>query len=207
MHLLHVINDVLDLSKVESGRMNVDITSVQLDRVIFETLEDLEGRFVGSPIVPRVSLPPTLAPLETDEAKLKRILINLVGNAVKFTESGSFRVGVIADPATGRPLRLDVVDTGIGIPADQLEVIFEAFEQGDPSTRRRHEGTGLGLAISRALCEVLGYRLTVVSEVGRGSAFSIVLSPDTEPPRTYDEALATYAPRPFTSNSSSTSSA
>ena len=194
MHLLRVINDVLDLSKVEAGRMEVALAPVALDRVVKETLAELEQRSVGTAVVPRVSLPPALAPIQSDEPKLRRVLVNLVDNAVKFTDSGSFRVGIITEPGTGRPLRLDVIDTGIGIPRDQIEKIFDAFEQVESGTRRRHEGTGLGLSISRALCEALDYRLTAVSEPGRGSAFSVLFSPDAEPPRTYDEALRAYAP-------------
>ncbi len=194
LHLLRVINDVLDLSKVEAGRMEVELAPVALDRVVKETLADMETRSVGSAVVPRVSLPAPLAPISSDEAKLKRILVNLLDNAVKFTDSGSYRVGVITEPDTGRPLRLDVVDTGIGITPDRIEKIFEAFEQVESGTRRRHEGTGLGLAIARALCEALDYRLTAVSESGRGSAFSVLFSPDAEPPRTYEDALEAYGP-------------
>ena len=194
MHLLRVINDVLDLSKVEAGRMEVELAPVALDRVVKETLQEIEGRSVGTAVVPRVSLPAALAPIQSDEVKLRRVLVNLVDNAVKFTEAGSFRVGIISEAGTGRPLRLDVIDTGIGIAPEHIGKIFSAFEQVESGTRRRHEGIGLGLSISRALCEALGYRLTVVSEPGRGSAFSVLFSPDAEPPRTYDDALRAYAP-------------
>ncbi|MGH7671236.1 MAG: ATP-binding response regulator [Gemmatimonadaceae bacterium] len=194
MHLLRVINDVLDLSKVEAGRMEVERAPVALDRVVKETLKELESRSVSTAVVPRVSLPAALAPIVSDETKLRRVLVNLVDNAVKFTDAGSFRVGIITESDTGRPLRLDVIDTGIGIAADRLEKIFDAFEQVESGTRRRHEGTGLGLSISRALCEALDYRLTAVSEPGRGSVFSVLFSPEVEPPRTYDDALRAYAP-------------
>lgn len=194
MHLLRVINDVLDLSKVEAGRMEVDLAPVALDRVVKETLSELESRSVGSAVVPRVSLPASLGPIQSDEAKLRRVLVNLIDNAVKFTDAGSFRVGIITEAGTGRPLRLDVIDTGIGIAPDRISRIFEAFEQVESGTRRRHDGTGLGLSISRALCEALEYRLTAVSEPGRGSAFSVLFSPDAEAPRTYDDALRAYAP-------------
>ncbi|HVA57104.1 MAG: response regulator [Gemmatimonadaceae bacterium] len=194
LHLLRVINDVLDLSKVEAGKMDVELAPTALDRVVLEVLKDMEGRSVGTAVVPRVSLPPSLAPIQSDEAKLQRVLTNLVDNAVKFTDSGSFRVGIITEAGTGRPLRLDVVDTGIGIATERIEKIFGAFEQVETGTRRRHEGTGLGLAIARALCEAMGYRLTVVSVAGRGSAFSVLFSPDAEPPHTYDDALRAYAP-------------
>ena len=136
----------------------------------------------------------SLAPIESDATKLRRVVLNLVDNAVKFTPSGSFRVGIITEPGSGRPLRLDVTDSGVGIAADRLEKIFGAFEQVESGTRRRHEGTGLGLAISRALCEAMNYRLTATSEPGRGSAFSVLFSPDAEAPRDYDDALRSYAP-------------
>jgi signal transduction histidine kinase len=194
MHLLRVINDVLDLSKVEAGKMEVDLGPVALDRIVAETLQEVEGRSVRTAVVPRVSLPPSLAPIQSDAAKLKRVVLNLVDNAVKFTNQGSFRVGIVTEPGSARPLRLDVIDTGVGIAHDRIDTIFGAFEQVETGTRRRHEGTGLGLAISRALCEALDYRLTAVSEPGRGSAFSILFSPDAEAPRTYDDALRSYAP-------------
>ncbi|MDE3052944.1 MAG: response regulator [Gemmatimonadota bacterium] len=194
LHLLRVINDVLDLSRVEAGKMDVDLAPVALDRVVAAVLKEMESRSVGTAVVPRVSLPPSLEPIEADEAKLRRVLINLVDNAVKFTDSGSYRVGIITESGTGRPLRLDVVDTGIGIAPDRVEKIFGAFEQVESGTRRRHEGTGLGLAIARALCEAMGYRLTAVSEPGRGSAFSVLFSPDAAPPRSYDDALRAYTP-------------
>jgi signal transduction histidine kinase len=194
LHLLRVINDVLDLSRVEAGKMDVELSSVALDRVVLAVLKEMESRSVGTAVVPRVSLPPSLEPIQTDETKLRRVLTNLVDNAVKFTDSGSFRVGIITEAGTGRPLRLDVVDTGIGIAPDRIEKIFGAFEQVESGTRRRHEGTGLGLAIARALCEAMGYRVTAVSEPGRGSAFSILFSPDAEPPRSYDDALKAYTP-------------
>ncbi len=194
LHLLRVINDVLDLSKVEAGRMDVVLAPTALDRIVLDVLQEMESRSVRTAVVPRVSLPPSLAPVPSDEAKLRRVLANLVDNAVKFTDSGSFRVGIITEPGTGRPLRLDVIDTGIGIAPERIERIFGAFEQVESGTRRRHEGTGLGLAISRALCDAMGYRLTAVSAPGRGSAFSVLFAADAAAPGSYDEALNAYAP-------------
>ena len=175
-HLLNLINDILDLSKVEAGRMELEIAPVALDRLVEETIEQLRGRLLTSRVELRAELPADLAPLETDANKLKQVLINLVGNAIKFTEEGSITVQVEADPATGRPARIAVRDTGIGIPAERLEKIFEAFQQADNSTARRYGGTGLGLAITRSLLELMGYRIEVDSEVGRGSTFSIFLA-------------------------------
>jgi signal transduction histidine kinase len=103
------------------------------------------------------------------------VLINLIGNALKFTERGSVAVRVSADERTRRPTRIDVIDTGIGIPPERRENIFEAFQQVESAASRKYGGTGLGLTISRSLCRLLGFRLLVDSEVGRGSTFSIVL--------------------------------
>lgn len=186
-HLLGLINDVLDIAKVEAGKMVVTCTPVALEGVIYHTLEELEGRFVGTKVTPRVTLPASMEPVLGDEASIKQVLINLVGNAVKFTEEGTVSVTVQVDERN-RPLRLDVSDTGIGIPADRLEAVFESFEQADSDTRRRFGGTGLGLPISRALCELMGFRLAVTSEVGRGSVFSIVFREGAPLPRMLDAA-------------------
>jgi signal transduction histidine kinase len=116
-----------------------------------------------------------IASVLTDASKLKQILINLVGNALKFTPKGTVTVRVEVEPATHRPRCIAVVDTGIGIPAERREAIFEHFQQADNSTARQYGGTGLGLAISRALCQLLGYQLTVESTVGQGSTFRIIM--------------------------------
>jgi CheY-like chemotaxis protein len=116
-----------------------------------------------------------LRPIRADAGKLKQVLINLIGNALKFTPRGSVTLRVVADPATGEAERIDVVDTGIGIAKDRQDVIFEAFQQADASTARQYGGSGLGLAICRSLLELMGYRITVASELGKGSTFSVHL--------------------------------
>ena len=187
-HLLDVINDILDLSRIEAGRMLVEHVPVAVDRVIAETLEQVAAASGAEVRVPlRSTIPAGLKPLLTDESKLRRILSNLVGNATKFTERGFVHVAARADE-TGKPLRIDVIDTGIGIPAERLGAIFDRFEQADNSTQRRFGGTGLGLAISRTLCELLGFRLTVVSEPNAGSAFSVLVDAAAAPPSSYAEA-------------------
>jgi signal transduction histidine kinase len=175
-HLLSLINAMLDLSKVEAGQTDLQITQVALDVLIPEVLEQLEGSKPYSQVPLRATLPRAIAPVLTDASKLKQILINLVGNALKFTPEGTVTVRVEVEPATRRPVSIDVVDTGIGIPPERCEAIFEHFQQADNSTARKYGGTGLGLAISRALCQLLGYRLTVDSTVGEGSTFRIILS-------------------------------
>jgi signal transduction histidine kinase len=134
------------------------------------TTEELEGQVLGKPVTLTFHGPPSLR-LDTDEAKLRQVLVNLIGNAVKFTEQGSVRVTVDAS-AAGLPV-IAVRDSGIGIPKDRLRAIFTPFEQADSSTTRKYGGTGLGLAISRSLCELLGATLTVESSEGRGSCFTI----------------------------------
>jgi two-component system sensor histidine kinase/response regulator len=177
-HLLGLINAILDLSKIEAGKMELEIAPVSVESVVVETLDQLKGAVRGKDVELRAAVPEGVAPIETDAGKLKQVLINLVGNAIKFTEKGSVTVSVTADPETGRPARIDVRDTGIGIPPERLSAIFEAFEQAERGTARRFGGTGLGLAISRSLSELMGYRLKVESTVGEGSTFSIVLAPD-----------------------------
>jgi len=175
-HLLALINDILDLSKVEAGKLELEISSVSLDQVVNDMVAQLEGQARDKEVKPLAELPAEIMPSETDEFKLKEVLINLVGNAIKFTEKGNVTVTVIANPETHRPERIEVQDTGIGIPPDRLATIFEAFQQADSSTSRKFGGTGLGLAISRSLCDLLGYQLTVSSEEGKGSTFSIILT-------------------------------
>jgi two-component system, sensor histidine kinase len=190
-HLLCVINDILDLSRIEAGRMLVDRQPVALDAIITETLEQVGAASSrGAPAVAaRTTIPAGIQPVLTDESKLRRVLTNLIGNATKFTERGFVHVVVRGDEAA-RPLRIDVIDSGIGIPSERLGAIFDRFEQADNSTQRRFGGTGLGLAISRTLCELLGYRLSVVSEAGAGSSFSILLDASASPPASYAEVAA-----------------
>ena len=197
-HLLNVINDILDLSRIEAGKMLVEQTPVALDTVITETLEQVAAARGGTRVPARTTIPAGLRPLLTDESKLRRVLTNLVGNATKFTERGFVHVAVRADEM-GRPLRVDIVDTGIGIPPERLGAIFDRFEQADNSTQRRFGGTGLGLAISRTLCELLGFRLTVASELNTGSAFSILVDNAAAAPASYAEAVRDIPATPLLS--------
>ena len=175
-HLLGLINSVLDLSKVESGRMELEITSVGVDTLVRDTLSELESQAHVRGIRLVGTCPEGTSPIDADRAKLKQVLINLVANALKFSDHGDVHVTVRADPA-GRPTRIDVADTGVGIPADRLESVFEAFRQADSSTARQFGGTGLGLTISRSLARLMGFDVVVESTLGVGSTFSIVLTP------------------------------
>jgi PAS domain S-box-containing protein len=175
-HLLGLIDQVLDLSKVEAGEMKLQLSPVEIGRLVLDTVDQLKGSVGDRPIALQADIPEGLAPLDTDADKLKQVLINLLGNGLKFTERGSVTIRVAADERTRRPVRIDVIDTGIGIPADRREVIFQAFQQAENSASRKYGGTGLGLSISRSLCRLMGFRIRVESEVGRGSTFSILLT-------------------------------
>ena len=180
-HLLGLINEVLDLAKVESGRDTAQLATASLSALVADTIAELDVRASGASVRLQAQLPSGALEVSTDEAKLKQVLINLIGNAIKFTPAaGRVTVRVVTDATTGRPSRIDVEDTGIGIPPEHIGAIFEAFEQVDTDTSRRFGGTGLGLAISRKLCELMGYELVVRSQVGIGSTFSIMLSSASE---------------------------
>ena len=174
-HLLALIEGVLDLAKVESGHMEQDVTQFSLGALIEDVVAALGGTGGGRRVPLRVDVPLHLAPISSDAAKMRQILVNLIGNADKFTESGSITVRVLASGSPLTPRRIDVIDTGIGIPADRIAAIFRPFEQADTSTSRKYGGTGLGLPITLAMCELIGASLTVKSALGKGSLFSVVL--------------------------------
>jgi signal transduction histidine kinase/CheY-like chemotaxis protein len=174
-HLLGLINNVLDLAKVESGHMELDISRVCLVSLIEDVVGQLGGASEERRVPLRVDMPATLGLLSTDAPKLRQILVNLIGNADKFTEAGSITIRVHTDDDGLTPRRIDVTDTGVGIPADRLDAVFRPFEQADSSTSRKYGGTGLGLPITLTMCELLGASLTVTSVLGEGSTFSIEL--------------------------------
>ena len=179
-HLLGLINDILDLSKIEAGHMELDLGEVSLAELIREVVGQMEGRVLETGVELRTDIPEITTPLITDAERLKQVLINLIGNAMKFTAKGSVTVRIETDNILHYPTRIDVIDTGIGIPADRLDAVFEAFQQVDNTTSRQYEGTGLGLAITRSLLELMGHSIVVESEVGKGSVFTVVLN--TNPP-------------------------
>jgi two-component system, sensor histidine kinase and response regulator len=174
-HLLELINDVLDLSKIEVGKMEAEIERLALGELVEQTLEEMRGAVRDEGVALRAILPDEMAPIATDPRKLKQILINLLGNAIKFTEKGEVTVQVVADADTRRPVCIEVRDTGVGIPPDRIDAIFDAFKQADAGTGRRFGGTGLGLTIAASLSELLGFRLGVESELGVGSTFRLLL--------------------------------
>lgn len=181
--LLELINDILDFSKIEAGKLKVE----QIDFSLSEFLEDLSSTLrplasakgLQFEILQCSDLPGIL---HTDPVRLRQCLINLAGNAIKFTEKGHVFINVMKEQEDDADfIRFDVEDTGIGVPEEKLSVIFEAFTQADGSMTRKYGGTGLGLSITRRLTELLGGKITVHSTVGRGSVFSIRLPTGVAP--------------------------
>jgi signal transduction histidine kinase/CheY-like chemotaxis protein len=175
-HLLGLINGVLDVSKIEAGRMELRLTSVDVVQLVRETVAEFEPQAVAHEVLLIVDVGSRVSTLDADCVRLKQILINLIGNAVKFTRAASVTVRVLADPQSGEVTGIDVIDRGIGIPADRLEAIFEAFQQAVPTTSREYGGTGLGLTIARAMAELMGWTLVASSTLGVGSTFSLGIS-------------------------------
>jgi len=175
MHLLSLINQILDVAKVEAGRMELETDTVAVDALVRDTMAMLESTAQAKGIALHSHVPTIVAPIVTDAGKLKQILINLIGNAIKFTSEGEVSVAVEVDAASNHPVSISVRDTGIGIAPDRQQKVFEPFEQGDSSTRREFGGTGLGLAIVKAFSELIGAAVEVESELGRGTTFTVWL--------------------------------
>jgi signal transduction histidine kinase len=175
IHLLNLVNDLLDLNRIEAGEMTVELTDLDLGSLIEETVGQLDDWGSEEGVETRVSVPPDLDPVRGDESRLRQVLVNLIENAVKFTEEGSITVRVEAEGSTVR--KISVEDTGIGVPPERIKTIFMPFEQADGGKTRAHQGSGLGLAISSALCEMMEMQLTVESVLGEGSTFTIALTP------------------------------
>jgi len=174
-HLLDLINEVLDLSKIEAGKLELNVEAVDLARLIDEVIgtagqlaEKNKNRLI-------VDAHDNVVALSADAMRLKQILLNLLSNACKFTKDGevALRVRKVAD---GRDwVELAVADTGIGLTAEQQAKLFQEFTQADSLTARRYGGTGLGLALSRKLARMMGGDVTVTSEMGKGSVFTVRL--------------------------------
>ncbi|MBK8434494.1 MAG: HAMP domain-containing protein [Chloroflexi bacterium] len=171
-HLLNLINSVLDLAKVESGRMSINKEPIYVPTLLEEVLITMRplARKNGNQL--QLLCAPQLGWLETDPVKLKQILVNLIGNASKFTIDGDI---VVQASQEGEKVQIAIRDTGVGIPPVQQERIFHAFVQADESTTRQYGGTGLGLTISQHFAHLLGGDIQLVSELGRGSTFTLTL--------------------------------
>ena len=188
-HLLALINDILDLAKIEAGRMPLHLDDVTLGDIITGISQQIEPLVKKKSLTFTVEMPSKDLSLHTDRTKVKQILLNLLSNAVKFTHHGGIWVTVSKDE---EDLRFDVRDTGIGIRASDLESIWEDFRQVVQSRSREFGGTGLGLSITRKLVDALGGHVFAESVYGKGSTFTVVLpirsvSRPDDPPRVIDE--------------------
>lgn len=174
-HLATLVNDVLDLSQVEAGRMALSRDWVELPPVITAAFEVVSGLYTSRGLYLRAEIDPDLPPAYCDEARIRQVIINLLGNAGRFTERGGVTVSCRRSPANHRDLVVCVADTGPGIAAKDQQRIFEPFQQADVSTRRRHGGSGLGLTISKQFIEMHGGSLWLESQVNVGTTISFTL--------------------------------
>ena len=178
LYLMNIIDDILDLSKIEAGRMILERVSCDPAAILADIFSLMRVRARAKSLSLHVEWKgPIPATIQSDPLRLRQILINLIGNAIKFTEIGTVRVtGRMVAPQAGRPqMQFDITDTGIGMSPQQIGRIFQPFTQGDSSTNRMFGGTGLGLVISKRLAEMLGGNITVSSTVGQGSTFTLTI--------------------------------
>jgi signal transduction histidine kinase len=178
-HLLSLINDILDLSKIEAGRMELEVTTFSVPDLLETTMTLVRERAMRHGIALGLEVDPRLDSVAADERKVKQVVLNLLSNAVKFTPEGG-RVELRAVPANGA-VEISVSDTGIGIAPEDQEAIFDEFRQVGSDYARKREGTGLGLTLARRFVELHGGRIWVKSEPGRGSTFSFSLPLRTRP--------------------------
>lgn len=179
-YLLQLMNDILDLSKIEAGKLEVELTEVPLPKLISDVVQlmlvranDKQIRLDFSNSTPLPSV------IQSDPLRLQQILINLLGNAIKFTSTGGVKLNVGCEQLSPESHRLtfEVIDTGIGMTPEQLSRLFQPFSQAEASTARKYGGSGLGLVISQRLAGLLGGGITVASEAGRGSVFTVTINP------------------------------
>lgn len=175
-HLLTLINDILDLSKIEAGRMELYLEKFDLGNLIEEVVATLHPLVEKNHNQLQVSCCVNLGVMYADLTKVRQILFNLLSNALKFTEGGTVILSATRERSGGSDwVYLQVSDTGIGMSAEQQQGLFQPFMQGDASTTRKYGGTGLGLAISRLFCQMMGGDITLESELGVGSTFTVKL--------------------------------
>jgi signal transduction histidine kinase len=173
-HLLTIINEILDISRIEAGRMPLQITTFRIPDLVGEVKAELEPIIMRSRLSVTLDLAKDLRPVSSDRQKVKQILLNLLSNALKFTHEGVITISARRN-AADRTVTIAVADTGIGIAAPDQQKIFEDFRQLDNSPTRAYGGTGLGLSICRRLAQMLGGRITLQSQVGKGSTFTLTL--------------------------------
>jgi PAS domain S-box-containing protein len=173
-HLLTIINEILDITRIEAGKMPMQLSEFNLNELVPEVMAELDPVIARSKLVVRQKLSPEVPLVVSDRQKVKQIVVNLLSNALKFTHQGSIEIAVSVDAAQ-RTASIAVADTGIGISSENHEKIFEDFRQVDDTPSRQYGGTGLGLAICRRLASALGGRITLHSEIAHGSTFTLTI--------------------------------
>jgi protein-histidine pros-kinase len=176
-HLLSLINDLLDLARIESGRVEIYREDVVCQRVLADVATSLRGLADAKGLAVTITEPSTDLTVHTDRRALTQILLNLANNAIKFTQTGQINLGLSRLQDGGRCLTtFTVADTGVGIRPEDQAKLFQAFQQVRTSDSQRHEGTGLGLHLSRRLADLLGGHIELESELGKGSTFRFILA-------------------------------
>jgi signal transduction histidine kinase len=173
-HLLSLISDILDLSKIEAGKMTLFVEEFEVDAMVRDVVSTIQPLVEKNRNALEVSVSPECGLMRADLTKVRQTLFNLLGNAAKFTENGTVRLSVSRSPDAGRMI-FEVEDSGIGITDEQMGRLFQAFSQADDSTTKKFGGTGLGLVISSKFCQLMGGGITVRSTPGKGTTFRVDL--------------------------------
>src|SRR5256714_5588089 len=183
-HLLALINDILDLSKIEAGRMELALSSFVLAPLIADVVKTIEPLAAKNSNKVAVHCAADMGTMQADQMRLRQALLNLMSNANKFTEAGTITVDASDKKENGRDwITIAVADTGIGMTPEQMGKLFQEFSQASSTTASKYGGTGLGLSISKRFCQMMGGDITVESEPGRGSTFTIRLPSIVDAPK------------------------
>jgi signal transduction histidine kinase len=178
-HLLTIINEILDITRIEAGKMPMQLSEFNLNELVPEVMAELDPVIARSKLTVTPRLAAEVPLVFSDRQKVKQIVVNLLSNAIKFTHEGGIEIGVGLEPEQNTA-SISVADSGIGIAPEHHERIFEDFRQVDDSPSRQYGGTGLGLAICRRLANALGGRITLQSRVGEGSTFTLTIPVQAE---------------------------
>ncbi len=188
-HLLGLINEILDWAKIEAGQTKLHLETFDIQEMLTEVTYSIESLVKQNANTLRIETGPGLGTMHADRVKVRQVLVNLLSNACKFTSKGTIRLTASrADGEQAAQIVFAVADTGIGLKREQIGKLFRDFSQADESTTRKYGGTGLGLAISRQFCQMMGGDITVESEFGRGSTFTVRI-PTTCGPRTGERGV------------------